>query len=84
MIFASPNGRIQLKDLSGKSYMAMRFYKRFPLESENMRIIDLVKASQNPKDKSNKNRTKGNRNFTNFEFKTRAEENRIELPGDIN
>ena len=70
MIFASPNGRIQLKDLKGKSYLAMRFFKRYPLESEKMRIIDLVKDSNTKKKKKN---TGQNTNYKNFEFRTRAD-----------
>ena len=70
MIFASPNGRIQLKDLKGKSYLAMRFFKRYPLESEKMRIIDLVKESNTKKKKKNASQ---NTNYKNFEFRTRAD-----------
>ena len=86
MTFASMNGRIQLKDLRGQSYMALRFYKRFPLESEHMRIIDLVKTSNsNIRDKVSKKRIKDNHHFANFEFKTRAEQENIELvSGEIN
>ena len=35
------SGRIQLKDLVGKSYMKMGFYKRIELVSTKMRIIEL-------------------------------------------
>jgi len=40
-ISVSKNGRVQLKDLQGKSYMAMGFYKKFPMPSVDFRIIDL-------------------------------------------
>ena len=40
-VFANKNGRIQLKDMQGKSYMKMGFYRLVPLKSEHMRIIDL-------------------------------------------
>lgn len=40
-VFANLNGRIQLKDLKGKSYMHMEFYKKLPLDSTKLRIIDL-------------------------------------------
>ena len=40
-VFANLNGRIQLKDLKGMSYMKMGFYKRIPLTSSRLRIIDL-------------------------------------------
>ena len=40
--FLSANGRIMLKDLDGKSYMAMGFYNRIPMESTYMRIISLA------------------------------------------
>ena len=42
-VFFNVNGRIQLKDLDGKSYMAKGFYKRASLESSKKRIYDLVK-----------------------------------------
>ena len=71
MIFASPNGRIQLKDLKGKSYLAMRFFKRYPLDSQYMRIIDLVKDSNATKKK--KQHQRENTNYKNFEFRTRAD-----------
>ena len=41
IVFANLNGRIQLKDLKGKSYMSMKFYNRLPLASTKHRIIDL-------------------------------------------
>ena len=40
-VFSNKNGRIQLKDLNGKSYMKMGFYKRIELESTKKRIIEL-------------------------------------------
>lgn len=42
-----------LKDLSGQSYMEMRFYKRYPLESSKMRIIDLDKNYNETNQKKN-------------------------------
>ena len=45
-IFANLNGRIQLKDLKGGSYMKMKFYQRLPLSSSKMRIIDLVTGEE--------------------------------------
>ena len=39
---SSKNGRIKLKDMQGKSYMEMGFYKKFRLPSIDYRIIDLV------------------------------------------
>ena len=77
MTFACINGRIQLKDLDGHSYMSLRFYKRYPLESEYMRIIDLVKTTSNSKDKVSKKQIKDNNNFANFEFKTREERDTV-------
>lgn len=51
-----------------------------------MRIIDLVKTSNsNIRDKASKKRIKDNHHFANFEFKTRAERDNIELvSGEIN
>ena len=40
-VVTNKNGRVQLKDLQGKSYMEMGFYKKFPMPSVNFRIIDL-------------------------------------------
>ena len=51
-----------------------------------MRIIDLVKTSNsNIRNKASKKRIKDNHHFANFEFKTRAERDNIELvSGEIN
>ena len=54
--FTNTNGRILLKDLDGKSYMQLGFYKRMPLESTKMCIINLPRAE-------NKNGLKGNGTF---------------------
>lgn len=53
-IFANTNGRIQLKDLKGKSYMEMKFYNRLPLSSSKMRIIDLVGGEEKKLSKKKK------------------------------
>ena len=51
-----------------------------------MRIIDLVKiTNSNVRDKASKKQIKDNHHFANFEFKTRAERDNIELvSGEIN
>ena len=50
-VFFNLNGRIQLKDLDGKSYMAKGFYKRVDLESSKKRIFDLIKIKDENKRK---------------------------------
>ena len=42
-----------LKDLKGRSYMQMGFYKKVSLPSEKMRIIDLVVHKKKNKKKVN-------------------------------
>ena len=66
-IFANKNGRIQLKDMHGKSYMKMGFYRLIPLKSEHMRIIDLQEEKKNHKVVT------VNKIDSDFEFRKRAD-----------
>ena len=60
---ANMNGRVQLKDLKGSSYMALAFYRRVPLDSEKMIIFNL----------SDKRTTKTKLKAKNFEFRKMAD-----------
>ena len=63
--------------------MAMQFYKRIPLPSAQMRIIDLVKNLPDPLQKSRKVANTIKRSFTKFEFKTRAERDDLDLAHEV-
>ena len=53
-IYANMSGRIQLKDMKGRSYMEMGFYKRPPVPNEKMRIIFLYLDNIREKENSDK------------------------------
>ena len=60
---ANMNGRVQLKDLKGSSYMKLGFYRRVPLDSEKYIIVNL----------SDKRPTKAKQKAQNFEFRKMAD-----------
>lgn len=53
-VFVNLTGHILLKDLGSESYMAMRFYKRFKLESKKYRLIDLVRIKSGREERISK------------------------------
>ena len=61
------NGRIQLKDLAGKSYMQMGFHIRIPLKSRHYRIIDLSDGVDKKK------HIRQLEMIANFEFRKRSD-----------
>ena len=68
-VFANLNGRIQLKDLKGKSYMSMKFYNRVPMKSTELRIIDLQTGDE-------KQKVKKKKAFDDFQFVKRGDRSR--------
>ena len=58
--------------------MTMQFYKRYPLPSGQMKIIDLNKNQSDPV-KAKRKQTTFIRSLTKFEFKTRADRDSMHL-----